>query len=62
MSRITHQVRFNKRMKLARLAEKMFNVFWQIILDKNPTFCFLCGKYIPPFERLEWWIKKPYKN
>ncbi len=49
-------------MKLARLAEKFFNIFWQVILDRNPTFCFLCGKYIPPFERVADFVKKPYKN
>ena len=62
LSKITHQVRLNKRMKLARLAEKFFNIFWQVVLDRNPTFCFLCGKYIPPFERVADFIKKPYKN
>jgi len=62
MSKITHAVRLGKRMKLARLAEKMFKIFWDVILDRHPTFCFLCGRYIAPFERLEHWIKKPYKK
>lgn len=62
MSKITHTVRLGKRMKLARLAERMFRIFWDVILDRNPTFCFLCGKYIAPFERFEHWIKKPYKT
>jgi len=62
MSKITHVIRLNKRMKLARLAERMFNIFWAVILDVNPTFCFLCGKYLPPFERVTDFIKKPYKK
>ena len=62
LSKITHTVRLTRRMKLARLAEKMFNIFWQVILDRNPTFCFLCGKYIPPFERIAEFVKKPYKK
>jgi len=58
MSKITHTVRLTRRMKLARLAERMFSIFWQVILDRNPTFCFLCGRYIPPFERIADFVKK----
>jgi len=62
MSKITHTIRLTRRMKLARLAERMFSIFWQVILDMNPTFCFLCGRYIPPFERIADFVKKPYKK
>lgn len=62
MSKITHTIRLTRRMKLARLAEKMFSIFWQVILDRSPAFCFLCGRYIPPFERIADFVKKPYKK
>lgn len=39
-----------------------FELFWQIILDTDPTFCFLCGKYIAPYLRTQSVIKKPYKK
>ncbi len=62
MSKITHTIRLTRRMKLASFAEKMFKIFWEVILDRNPTFCFLCGKYLAPFQRMESDIKKPYKS
>lgn len=39
-----------------------FELFWEIILDIAPTFCFLCGKYIAPYLRNQSVIKKPYKK
>ena len=58
----THLLRFNKRNRIAKLAEKMFHLFWDLILDRNPKYCFLCGKFITPSERSQENIKQPYKN
>lgn len=58
----THQLRFNRRNRIASIAIKMFNLFWDLILDRNPEYCFLCGKFISPSERQLQNIKKPYKN
>ena len=58
----THLLRFNKRNRIAKLAEKMFHLFWDLILDRKPEYCFLCGKFIMPSERSQDNIKQPYKN
>ncbi len=58
----THLLRFNKRNRIANLAIKMFKLFWELILDRNPEYCFLCGRFIIPSERSEDNIKQPYKN
>ncbi len=58
----THQMRFNRRNRIATLAMKMFNLFWDLILDRSPKYCFLCGKFITPSQRNLDNIKQPYKK
>jgi len=65
MSSLTHQKRLSRFRRSIIEANKialMFQYFWNMIFDKNPLYCFSCGKYIPIHQRTTEFFKIPYKN
>jgi len=65
MSSLTHQKRLSRFRRSITEANKialLFQYFWNIIFDKNPLYCFSCGKYVPVHQRTSDFIKIPYKD
>ncbi len=65
MSSLTHQKRLSKFRRSITEANKialLFQYFWNMIFDKNPLYCFSCGKYVPVHQRTSDFIKIPYKD
>lgn len=65
MSSLTHQKRLSKFRRSITEANKialLFQYFWNMIFDKNPLYCFSCGKYVPVHQRTSEFIKIPYKD
>lgn len=65
MSILTHQKRLSRFRRSISEANKialLFQYFWNMIFDKNPLYCFSCGKYIPVHQRTAEFFKIPYKD
>jgi len=65
MSELTHQKRLSRFRRSITEGNKialLFQYFWNLIFDKNPLYCFSCGKYIPVHQRTMEFFKIPYKN
>ncbi len=65
MSNLTHQKRLSRFRRSISEANKialLFQYFWNMIFDKNPLYCFSCGKYFPVHQRTSEFMKTPYKD
>ena len=65
LNSLTHQKRLSRFRRSINEANKialLFQYFWNIIFDKNPIYCFSCGKYLPVHQRTAEFFKIPYKN
>lgn len=65
MSKLTHQKRLSRFRRSITEGNKialLFQYFWNLIFDRNPLYCFSCGKYIPVHQRTIEFFKVPYKS
>lgn len=53
-----------KQDAIARKTADQFFLFWDVVLDDNPQYCFVCGYYIRPSLRSgdPSYVQKRYKN
>lgn len=62
---LTHQKRLSRFKRSITEANKialLFQYFWNSLFDKNPLYCFSCGKYIPIHQRVPDIYQRPYKK
>jgi len=54
----THNTRLKKRW----IDPNVFRYFWELIYDKNPEYCTICGFYIPISLRTPEYSERPAKD
>ena len=62
MSKFTHDTRLRARLIKAKKGLNGFLAFLILIADKNPRYCFLCGRYLHPSWFEKDFVFQPFGN